>query len=169
MQIYLMRHGDAVDQTSPEVTSDEARWLTDEGRAETATTAKLLKQLGVTLDLVLSSPMVRARQTAEIVVEELGSGATIELTEELKYGGSFAAILDMIASHESPEEVLVTGHMPDIGSLVGFLAWNQRECGIRMRTAGVCRIDLPGDRIAPGFGDIRWLLPPKTSSKLLGA
>jgi len=169
MRIYLVRHGDAVEPTTPGVNSDAERWLTDLGREETGWTAGILKQLGVQPDLILSSPYVRAYQTAEIIGEVVGPSSTPATSENLIYGGSFSGILDDIRSHGDPGQVVLTGHMPSIGELIGWLCWNDRRSGVRMRTAGMARVDLPDDRIAPDWGDLRWLLAPKASRRLLGA
>ena len=166
MELYLMRHGDAIDRTLPEAADDAARWLTEEGREETAVMARFLHRLGVRLDLALSSPLVRAHQTAEVVADLIGP-AQIELCEDLVYGGSFSGIVQAISERAPVRRVLLTGHMPSIGRLVGWLAWNQRDCEVRMRTATICRIDLPNESLSPGYGDIRWLMSPKQAAKTL--
>jgi phosphohistidine phosphatase len=166
MELYLMRHGEAIDRSLPEAADDAARWLTEEGREETSIMARFLHRLGVKPDLALSSPLVRARQTAEVVADLIGP-SRIELCEDLVYGGSFSGILQAISEHAPARRVLLTGHMPSIGRLVGWLAWNQRDSEIRMRTAAICRIDLPDDGLSPGYGDIRWLMSPKQAAKTL--
>lgn len=169
MQLYLIRHGDAIDAVKAGISSDDERWLTDAGREEVAWTARILKKLDAPPDLVLSSPLVRARQTAEIVCEIAGPASGPHLTEHLVHGGSFGGILHEIHMLGSPGRVALTGHMPGIGRMVGWLCWNNSEAGVHMRTGGVARVDLPGDRLAPGWGDLRWLLPPKIAHQLLGS
>lgn len=166
MQLYLVRHGDALDRASAGVETDGERYLSDEGREETAWTADLLKKLGVKPDVVISSPLVRARQTAEIIQERIGPEGEIAISEHLIHGGSFMGILDDIRAHGAPKRVVLAGHMPSIGEMVGWLVWNERRMAVRMRTASVARIDLPDDRLAPGWGDLRWLFPPKAARKL---
>ena len=167
MRIYLVRHGDAIDRETPGLNSDAERWLTDIGREEVGWTANILRQLNVKPDLILSSPYVRAYQTGEIIGEVIGPSATPETSDNLIYGGSFAGILSDINAHGAPSQVVLTGHMPSIGELVGWLCWNDRHSAVRMRTAGMARIDMPDDRIAPGWGDLRWVLPPKAAQRLL--
>lgn len=166
MEIYIVRHGDAVDRNDPRITSDEMRPLTDAGRAEVALMAGLLDKLGVKPELLLSSPLVRARQTAEIIAGRLGPKRGATVSDELAPGGSLAAVLNDILSHGRPAQTLLTAHMPGVGELVGWLVWNQRVCVVPFRTAGVCRVDLPADSPLPGRGDLRWLLPPKMSERL---
>lgn len=168
MEIYIIRHGDAIDRDDPQVTSDAMRWLTDKGRDEVAIGARLLAMLGVVPDLVLTSPMVRARQTAEIIADLIGLASRPEVSEHLVYGGSLAGVLEDVLQRGSPKRVVLAGHMPSVGSLVGYLAWGMPELDVPFRTGEVCRVDLPDDAPAPGYGDLRWLIPPKIARKLLG-
>jgi phosphohistidine phosphatase len=168
MELYIIRHGDAIDQNDPQVTGDAMRWLTDEGRDEVGISARLLAKLGVKPDLVLTSPMVRARQTAEIVADLVGSKGGPEVCDHLVYGGSLAGVLADITARDRPRRIVLAGHMPSVGALVGYLAWGSPENGVPFRTAEICRIDLPDDAPAPGNGDLRWLIPPKIARKILG-
>lgn len=168
MEIYIIRHGDAIDQADPLVTSDAMRWLTGTGRDEVAVSARLLAKLAVVPDLVLTSPMVRARQTAEIVTDIIGPASGPVMSDHLVYGGSLAGVLGDVLRHGRPERVVLAGHMPSVGALVGFLAWGMPDNSVPFRTGEVCRIDLPDDSPLPGFGDLRWLIPPKIARKLLG-
>lgn len=166
MKIYIMRHGDA---TWPDgaYTNDDERPLTDLGRREIALMARVLEQLGADPDLILSSPLVRARQTAEVVSEHFGTRVAVTNAVDLAPGGSLAGVLAQILRAGRPNETLISGHMPDVGMLAGFLAWNQRDAAIRFRTAGICRIDLPDDHPSPGYGDLRWLIPPRVGERML--
>ncbi len=167
MEIYVIRHGDAIDREDPQVTNDAMRWLTEVGRNEVAISARLLARLGVVPDLVLTSPMVRARQTAEIVTDLLGPKQGPEVSEHLVYGGSLDGVLEDILQRQSHDRVVLAGHMPSVGALVGYLAWGNPENEVPFRTGEVCRIDLPDDTPGPGYGDLRWLIPPKIARKML--
>lgn len=169
MRLYLVRHGDAIHDASAGYRSDAERWLTDRGREEVGWTAQLLERLGVRPDLILSSPLVRARQTAEIIAGAFDPQPPLEFSDHLVHGGSFAGILHDLQQHGSLNDVVLTGHMPSIGELVGWLCWNDRASAVQMRTAAVARVDLPDDRIAPGWGDLRWLFPPKAARRLVGS
>ena len=168
MEMYIIRHGDAIDRNDPQVTGDAMRWLTETGRDEVAVSARLLATLGVVPDLVLTSPMVRARQTAEIVTDLIGPASGPEISEHLVYGGSLAGVLEDILHRGHPARVVLAGHMPSVGALVGYLAWGRPENEVPFRTGEVCRIDLPDDVPMPGYGDVRWLIPPRIARKILG-
>ena len=107
MQIYIIRHGKALDHHDPRATSDAMRWLVDEGRDEVTTMATLLARLGVRPDLVLSSPLVRARETAEIIADALGVAVGVTLSDQLAPDGSPAGVLDEILSHGRPRHVVI--------------------------------------------------------------
>lgn len=168
MEIYIIRHGDAIDRADPQITNDAMRWLTDAGRNEVSVSARLLAKLAVRPDLVLTSPMVRARQTAEIVTDLIGPASGPEVSEHLVYGGSLAGVLEDILRHGRPAQVVLAGHMPSVGALVGYLAWGMPEVDVPFRTGEVCRVDLSEDSPAAGLGDLRWLIPPKIARRLLG-
>lgn len=167
MKVYIMRHGDAATTREAGVTSDAERPLTDLGRQEVALMARVLERLGVEPDLILASPLVRAQQTARIVSEHFGSRTDVTTTVELAPGGSLAGVLAQILRQGRPAETVITGHMPGVGMLAGYLLWNAREAAIGFRTAGICRIDLPDDNPAPGYGNLRWLIPPRMAERLL--
>jgi phosphohistidine phosphatase len=167
MQLYLVRHGHALDRESPEAVNDEMRWLTDEGREETSATAHVLKKLGVKPHAVLSSPLVRARQTAEVICEVVGPSSGPVICEHLAPHGSLSSIVDTVREHGPAKQLVLVGHMPDISTVIGYLISGHQHEPVHMRTAGGCRVDLPDDHIQPGHGDIRWLLPPKIAARLL--
>lgn len=167
MQIYIIRHGKALDYRDPRATSDEIRWLVDEGRDEVSTMAALLARLGVRPDLVLSSPLVRARETAEIVADGLGVATPVMLCDELAPGGSTAGVLDEIVSQGRLRKVVAAGHMPGVSELAGYLIHGDTGSGFGFQTGAIARIELPDDHLAPGAGRLRWLIPPSVAARLL--
>jgi phosphohistidine phosphatase len=167
MELYIVRHGDAIDRNDPSVTNDGMRPLTERGHAEVMAMATLLNRLGVKPAVVLTSPLVRARQTAEILSTELGPRDGPTISDELVYGGSLAGVLQDVLAHGRPAQVVLAGHMPSVGHLIGWLTWNDAECIVPMRTGAVCRVDLPDESPFPGHGDLRWLIPPRVGEKLL--
>lgn len=169
MEIYIVRHGDAIDYNHPSVTSDEMRELTDKGREEVAVMARLLTRLGVTPDLMLTSPLVRARQTADIIAGITGSRVAPSVSDELAPSGSLAGVLNDILSHGRPAQTVLTGHMPGVAQLTGYLVWRDDGLMKRFRTAEICRIDLADESPVPGTGDLRWSIPPRIAERLIGS
>ena len=125
--IWLRRHGDAEDGSGK---PDAERELTEKGERQSRNAGKALKALGVELDVCLASPKVRARQTAELACEALGT--TVQEDDRLA-GGDFDP-LELAAGHG---EVMLVGHEPDFSSAVA-LATGSR---VRMRKGGIAAID----------------------------
>ena len=125
--IWLLRHGDAEDGSGK---PDAERELTEKGERQSRNAGKALKALGVELDVCLASPMVRARQTAELACEALGT--TVQEDDRLA-GGDFDP-LELAAGHG---EVMLVGHEPDFSSAVA-LATGSR---VRMKKGGIAAID----------------------------
>ena len=162
VEFYILRHGDAVDRMTGGYARDADRPLSEAGRAETTTVAEGLRRLGLALDLLLTSPLVRAQQTADLVADVLPVARGPVVLPALAPGGDLAEVLMAAAGGR----VMVVGHMPSLAELAGWLAWGDRDLPVPLRTAGVCRIDLD-DRARPGTGDLRWLLTPGLVRRLL--
>jgi phosphohistidine phosphatase len=125
--IWLLRHGDAEDG---EGKPDSERQLTKKGERQSRDAGRALKELGVKLDVCLTSPKVRARQTAELACEELG--AKVEDDERLA-GGDF----DPLELAAGRGEVMMVGHEPDFSGAVA-LATGSR---VKMKKGGIAAID----------------------------
>jgi phosphohistidine phosphatase len=162
MEIYILRHGDAVDRVTGGFARDADRPLTEAGRAEVLGVAGGLARVGLALDLLLTSPLVRAMQTAEIMASVLAVARGPVACADLAPGGSLDEVL---SKARAGRRVMVVGHMPSLGELAGWLAWGDPALVLPLRTAGLCRIDLGTDE-RPGAGDLRWLLPPKLAARL---
>lgn len=160
MKLYLLRHGIAVERIGGPIHSDFQRPLTEEGTAELYLVGAALKRLNVKADLIVSSPLVRAKQTAEVISEVLNCGKDIEITEALAPGGSASDVYKVLRNFSSLPEIFLVGHEPDIGRLAGTLLWSGPEFDMPFKKAGICRIDI-GD-VPPSYpGRLKWFLTPK--------
>jgi phosphohistidine phosphatase len=118
-----------------------------------------LAELGVSIDLVLTSPLLRARQTAEILAAGLDPSPEVVTTDALAPGAPYAALVTELGKHARRTRLALVGHEPGIGELAARLIGSRHA--IEFKKGAVCRIDL--DELPPsGPGDLRWLLPPKT-------
>ena len=160
MKLYLMRHGIAVDRIGGPVQNDFQRPLTDEGQVETRAVALGLKKLGVHADVVVSSPLVRAKQTAEIVCDIFGVKRALEITDALAPGGGASDLYKVLRKFVPFEEAFLVGHEPDIGRLTGTLLWSGPDLNVPFKKAGVCRIDV-ADVPPTSPGELKWFLTPK--------
>lgn len=155
-EIYLVRHGIAAER-GKEWPDDTARPLTHKGAARMREIAAGLADLGVELDLILTSPLVRARQTAEVLKEGLGGSVPLEETTVLAPGGSPAALIDRLKSAKRAERIALVGHEPDLGQLAAFLIGARAP--LVFKKGGVCRIDFAKLPPAPP-GQLIWFATP---------
>src|SRR5512147_1139240 len=118
MELYFLRHGIAVD-VGPEGSGDAGRPLTAEGIKKMKEEARGLRRLDVRPDVLLSSPLVRASQTAEIVRHALGLDS--RLVDALAPGCDVARLRDLLGEYRSAERIMVVGHEPDFSDLIGAL------------------------------------------------
>lgn len=155
MQLFLLRHGQAEDRRAGGTDFDRA--LTAEGRAELARIARGLRRLEVVPDVILSSPLVRARQTAAIVAPVLG--CEVEIVDGLASGAGFDDILRVIEARSTAGFLMLTGHEPDLSTAAALLA-GAPAGSLVLKKAGLIRVDLYGPPRA-GAGRLRWLLAPR--------
>ncbi|MBX9879410.1 MAG: phosphohistidine phosphatase SixA [Candidatus Obscuribacterales bacterium] len=167
MKIYLIRHGIAGNRIGGEITDDSQRPLTDEGRTETKIVGLGLRRLGVKPDLIVSSTLVRARQTAEILAEVFGVTRDVKVCEALCPGGTASDLYKFLREHKSVQQVFLVGHEPDMGRLAGTMLWAGPELDVPFKKAGVCRIDVTSiPPTAPGT--LKWFITPKIAGAIAG-
>jgi phosphohistidine phosphatase len=156
MMIYIMRHGLAEDPIPK--SDDGARKLTAKGADKIRKAAAGMRAMGLAFETILSSPILRAMETAEIVANELGGAVKPRPTPELTTGSSPAKALEAIARLHLPESVLIVGHEPTLSRLASLLLSGSSESvGIRLKQGGVIALEIP-DRVEAGAADLRWML-----------
>jgi phosphohistidine phosphatase len=152
-ELYLLRHAHAGD---PEgwTGDDAARPLSAKGEGQAERLGTFLAGVGFRPDAIVTSPKLRARQTAEIVARHLG--AEVRLDERL--AGAFDATLvdAILADLGDPTRPILVGHDPDFSELLGFLAGTDR---VAMKKGAFARVDVRGP-MTSGDGTLRWLVPP---------
>jgi phosphohistidine phosphatase len=164
-ELYIMRHGIAIPRGSPGFANDAKRPLTPDGKDKTRRIAKGLVRLGFDVDWIVSSPLVRAAQTAELVGEGLGSSVPMDFCDALAPGGSAEALVSFLAKHASRRRVLVVGHEPDLSELAARLMGAGRHANLAFKKGGCCLItfnEFPPK--SPGL--LAWWLTPRVLRKL---
>jgi phosphohistidine phosphatase len=157
VQLHFLRHAHAGDPAKWRG-SDELRPLSARGRHQAEALGRHLDGLGQRFDLLVSSPLVRARQTAELVGERLGLDVVID--DRLGGGLSVAGLEALLGEHRDPARPILVGHDPDFSDLVTSLTG---AGAIPMRKGAFARIDI--DRpIEPGSGILAFLIPPELIS-----
>ncbi|HXC49437.1 MAG TPA: histidine phosphatase family protein [Candidatus Limnocylindrales bacterium] len=179
MDLLIVRHAIAVEHTDWKGRPDGERPLTDKGRDLMKRNAAGLAVAFPNLDLIATSPLVRAAQTAA-VLKGAYKNARVEEVPALTSGaekGEIAAWLKKrqpvqqeseqaaAAAHQSGQRIALVGHEPDLGQLISWLITGQTRTPFEMRKGGACLLRLtepPG----PGSAVLRWFLPPSLLRKL---
>ena len=160
MNLYLMRHANAgLRRGNPAL--DGKRGLIKEGKDQCMLMARLLSALKVQVDVVVSSPLKRALQTAQFVATELGYDAKVEISPALLPNATFAAFQSMLAKFADREGLLAVGHNPILFEFLGRLITGNGGASIRMRKGSIARVDL--DRHPPL---LRWLIDPRMARSI---
>ncbi len=168
MRLYFLRHGQAGDGATWQG-DDFDRPLTSEGRTELEGVAVALRTLGVRPSVILSSPLVRARQTAEIAAGALGMRVTEAAT--LAPSCDLDGLAAALRPYRQAEEVLVVGHEPDFSTLIGLLiAKHGAMAMVEMKKGACCLVTLAGTAAGSGalagHGTLKWLLTAKQLVRL---
>jgi phosphohistidine phosphatase len=162
LELYLIRHGIAAER-GPEYPDDSKRPLTSRGIAALRREAKGLRELGIAFDVIITSPLVRTRQTADIIAEGLGGKAAVVPSDALAPAGTPAAVIQEIQKHHKKARVALVGHEPNIGELAGRLIGARSP--IPFKKGAIARIDF--EVLPPkGVGELRWFVPPRVLRNL---
>ena len=157
MEIYVFRHGIAVERGTPGYKKDSDRPLTKEGEEKLSQIAQAMLSMELEFDLILSSPFVRAAKTAQIVASELDEEVTF--TEFLEPDGDALALISQI-NDEKPQRVLLVGHEPDLSRLISVLTTGGTAAAIELKKGGLCKMS--ADKLTFGqCATLNWLLTPK--------
>lgn len=163
MQLYIVRHGIAIDREDPKCPSEAERYLTPEGVEKTKQVAKGIAALKVHADLMVSSPYVRAMQTAEIFASALDyPKQKIRRTDSLLPGAEPTAILRELAREKNASSVFCFGHAPHVDGLLAAAVGAPHHI-TSIKKAGVALVELK--RLAPPNGQLVWLVTPKLIRK----
>lgn len=156
MRIYFLRHGRAVSRADWHG-EDDARPLTPEGEAAMRREAGSLAALDLAPDVIVTSPLARARRTAELAAEALAAGDRLVEDARLAHGFDARRLAEIVAEHAPHRALMVVGHEPDFSSTIAQLIGGGR---VVCKKGGLARVDveLDGGRLVDG--ELVWLLAP---------
>jgi phosphohistidine phosphatase len=162
IELYLIRHGLAGE--SGTYTNDDERPLTEDGKKKTRLVAKRLMDLGLQFDLILTSPLVRAKQTADILVD-VGLSAHLQQVSYLA-SGTITPWLNWLADWQPKESnhqerLALVGHEPSLSTWAELLAWGEVKGAVELKKAGVIGLSLPETGSPIGRSTLFWLTPPR--------
>jgi len=167
MELFIIRHAIAEPLGKPNEFSDERRALTDEGRTRMREIVKGLTKLGAQIDLIITSPLVRAIETAEIVSTGLGlSKKDMRQTLNLAPGGSIEGLFAEIKTHSEVQAVALVGHQPDLGNIISKIISDEGDAAIQLKKGSVCCLNI-SETVPALRGEVAWLLAPR-QLRLLG-
>ena len=162
MNIFILRHGIAVEPGTPGYEDDSGRPLISKGERRLRAAAAAMKQLELSFDLMLSSPFTRARQTAEIVAAALKLKKRLRACDDLIPGGSARALIQTLDGWKpAPENVLLVGHEPYLSRLISLLVSGSADAvAIEMKKGGLCKLE--AEFLLYGrCAQLVWLLTPR--------
>ncbi len=166
MDVYVLRHGVADERDYRKYPDDDLRPLIPEGIDKLTRQAKGLKAAGLSVDLVISSPLVRAVQTAEVIM------AGLEIVSELAYSEAlvpeahpYLMLEELANKHSGVERVMVVGHEPHMSSFVSMVVSGDQGGLIRLKKGALCKLRIPRlDGVRSGW--LEWLMTPEQMIRL---
>jgi phosphohistidine phosphatase len=160
LELYLIRHGIAAPLEG--YASDRDRPLTDEGKQKTKKVAQRLAKLDLHFDLILTSPLLRARQTAEIL-QGAGLSSDVEVSSHLAFDGNIHAWLAWLENwpHKQNGCLALVGHEPSLAAWAETLIWGQACGNLSLKKAGIIGLELPQTNSPVGNSQLFWLTPPR--------
>jgi phosphohistidine phosphatase len=162
LELYLIRHGIAAER-GEEYPDDSKRPLTSSGMSKLRDQTKGLNELEVCFDIIITSPLVRTKQTAEIIAGTLKEKPQVVTSDALAPAGTPAAVVQELARHAKQARIALVGHEPNLGELAARLIGAKSP--IEFKKGAVCRIDF--EVLPPkGVGQLRWFMPPRVLRKL---
>jgi len=168
MEIILIRHAKAEARDPAAWPDDDQRPLTAEGRAEQRAATRAMKKMGVKFDFLLSSPLLRARETADLVAKGYRWTEPPQITEELGHGYAVGAVVKLLAKFPPAATVALVGHEPDLSNLAGALTTKDGRLSIAVKKSGVVGIEFDGPADA-GKGTLLFHLKPSHLRRLAGS
>ncbi len=167
MNLYLLRHAIAVDRGTPGAEDDALRELTPKGAAKMRRIARGMLALELKFDLILSSPYLRTRQTADIVAEVFDARQVLRFTENLIPGaGGEQIVAELNKKYSKRDNILLVGHEPTLSSLIATLLSGDPTLAITMKKGGLCCLSIP----ALSYGRcamLEWIMYPSQLAQLI--
>ena len=164
MQLYIVRHGIAIDREDPNCPPDPARFLTEEGIEKTKSVAKGMAEIASVPDLMVSSPYVRAVQTAELFAKVLEYPKDkIRKSDFLLPGAESLQLFRELSRDKDNSIVFLFGHAPHLDDLIATALTSKHHI-TSLKKAGVALIELK--RLVPPAGELVWLSTPKLLRKI---
>ncbi len=158
LELYIIRHALA-GKPIEDAGLDEARPLTKKGKDRMKAIAKGLDKQGVSLDMILSSPLARAKETADIVCKYCGDAEEVTITDLLTPGSTYEGLIGYLNGLEGPEKVAIVGHEPFLSGFASYCLAKSKNSFINLKKGGAILIATEGT-LKPGQCKLSWLMEP---------
>jgi len=158
MKLFLIRHGEAIDFETQSVKTDEYRFITPKGRKASRDVFRKIKEHFYGLEIIFTSPLTRAVQTAEILANILKFENDVEIANELDFETTPGKMLDLIKRNSSLESIALVGHEPVMGLFVSSFT-DRNVLNFSFKKSGVALINFD---VKKGTGEFAWYFDPKS-------
>jgi phosphohistidine phosphatase len=165
MEVILIRHAKSETRDPNSWPDDDQRPLSVEGRAEQRSAARAMKKMGIKFDFIVTSPLLRARETADLVAKGYRWTEAPQVAEELAHEYSVGAVVKLLAKFPPDSAVALVGHEPDFSDLASALISKSRDVNIAVKKSGVVGIEFDGPAEV-GKGTLLYHLKPGHLRKL---
>ncbi len=161
MNLFLLRHGLAVDRSKPGYKKDADRPLTPKGKQRLWRVAEAMEELELEFDAIVTSPFLRATQTAEIIAEAFELGKKLSNSEHLTPSGNPKLLLEYLNQlAPAPKNVLLVGHEPYLSQFIGLLVAGNTNAQVDLKKGALCKLEIETLRCGR-CATLAWLLTPK--------
>jgi phosphohistidine phosphatase len=161
MNLYFLRHAKAAARDSTQFPDDTLRPLIPEGEKRMRRGATAMREMELSFDLILSSPWLRAKQTAQIVADVLEAQKKLHFSDALKGDAAPELIIaELRATHRKLDSVLVVGHEPHLSSAISLLLLGNESLPFHFRKGGLCKLTVDWQGKKP-TAILDWALTPK--------
>ena len=168
MNLYLLRHGIAVDPSVPDFAKDAERPLTPKGKRRLRQIAEAMGTLKISFDVILSSPYLRAKQTAEIVAKELKRRKKLKFSDELTPNGNPKSLIQQLNDlRPRPKNILLVGHEPYLSKFIALLTAGNTSMEIDLKKGSLCKLETESPRYAR-CATLEFLLAPRHLALMTG-
>jgi len=160
MNIYLLRHGIAAEPGTPGIKTDAERPLVPKGEQRLHAAAAAMEKMELSFDAIISSPHLRAKQTAEIVARHFRLQKKLAFSDHLVPGGNPQPLIRQLNDLKpAPENILLVGHEPHLSRLIALLSSGGTTATIDMKKGGLCKLET--EELECGHcATLKWLLTP---------
>jgi phosphohistidine phosphatase len=161
VNIFILRHGIAAEPGAPGIKTDAERPLIAKGEQRLRAAAAAMEKMGLSFDVIVSSPFLRAKQTAEIIAKILTLEKKLTMSNGLIPGGNPQALIRQLNDLKpAPENILLVGHEPFLSRLIALLATGDTVAAIDMKKGGLCKLETE-DLEYGHCATLAWLLTPR--------